>query len=81
MALREAFESAKRRQTSTRLPKRLTETVLPDHVVNEQHLLSELSNKEPTELANLLETLAISLGDAPNTPTHGSAPARRQRRR
>jgi hypothetical protein len=49
--------------------KRLVEAILPEQVANEQHLLSELSNKERTELAGLLETLAISLG-AEADPSH-----------
>jgi DNA-binding MarR family transcriptional regulator len=64
----------------TREGKRLVEAILPDHVANEQRLLSELSNKERAELAGLLETLAVSLGDASSTTGPGlgrRAPGRR----
>jgi len=47
----------------TREGKRLVEATLPEHVANEQRLLSELSSKERAELSGLLETLAVSLGD------------------
>jgi DNA-binding MarR family transcriptional regulator len=47
----------------TREGKRLVEAVLPEHVANERRLLGELSNKQRAELAGLLETLAIALGD------------------
>jgi DNA-binding MarR family transcriptional regulator len=43
--------------------KRLVEAILPEHVANEERLLSELSTEQRVELARLLETLAISLGD------------------
>lgn len=49
--------------TLTREGRRLVEAILPEHVANEQRLLSELSNKERAELAGLLEALAVSLGD------------------
>jgi DNA-binding MarR family transcriptional regulator len=56
----------------TRDGKRLVEAILPEHVANEQRLLGELSNRERAELAGLLETLAVSLGDeaspAPRRP-------------
>jgi DNA-binding MarR family transcriptional regulator len=48
----------------TREGKRLVDTILPEHVANEQRLLDELSGKERAELARLLESLALSLGDA-----------------
>jgi DNA-binding MarR family transcriptional regulator len=47
----------------TREGKRLVEAILPGHVANERRLLGELSAKERSDLAVLLETLAISLGD------------------
>jgi DNA-binding MarR family transcriptional regulator len=59
--------------TLTREGKRLVEAILPEHIANEERLLSELSNKERAELAGLLETLAVSLGDE-------AAPIRRRRR-
>jgi DNA-binding MarR family transcriptional regulator len=59
--------------TLTREGKRLVEAILPEHIANEERLLSELSNKERAELAGLLETLAVSLGDE-------AAPVRRRRR-
>jgi DNA-binding MarR family transcriptional regulator len=58
--------------TLTREGKRLVDTILPEHVANEQRLLDELSSKERTDLARLLETLALSLGDE-------AAPLRRRR--
>jgi DNA-binding MarR family transcriptional regulator len=59
--------------TLTREGKRLVEAILPEHIANEERLLSELSNKERAELAGLLETLAVSLGDE-------AAAVRRRRR-
>jgi DNA-binding MarR family transcriptional regulator len=47
----------------TRDGKRLVDAILPEHVANEQRLLSELNNQERAELAGLLEALAVSLGD------------------
>jgi len=64
----------------TREGKRLVEAILPEHVANEQRLLSELSTKNRAELAGLLETLAISLGDEADTRRRRAAPARRRRR-
>jgi DNA-binding MarR family transcriptional regulator len=62
----------------TREGKRLVDEILPEHVANEQRLLSELSNKERVELARLLETLAVSLGDeARTTGSSRRASARR----
>jgi DNA-binding MarR family transcriptional regulator len=49
--------------TLTREGRRLVEAILPGHVANERRLLGELSAKERSDLAGLLETLAISLGD------------------
>jgi DNA-binding MarR family transcriptional regulator len=61
--------------------KRLVEEILPAHVANEQRLLEVLSVKERAELAGLLETLAISLGDDADARMRGAATARRRRRR
>lgn len=47
----------------TRDGKRLVDAVLPEHAANERRLLGELDNKQRAELAGLLETLAIALGD------------------
>jgi DNA-binding MarR family transcriptional regulator len=49
--------------TLTREGKRLVDAILPEHVANEERLLGELSDKERAELAGLLESLAVSLGD------------------
>jgi DNA-binding MarR family transcriptional regulator len=43
--------------------KRLVDAVLREHTANERHLVSGLSTKERAELARLLESLAIALGD------------------
>jgi DNA-binding MarR family transcriptional regulator len=59
--------------------KRLVEAILPEHVANEQRLLSELSTKERVELARLLETLAISLGDDASARRRGAASRPRRR--
>jgi DNA-binding MarR family transcriptional regulator len=59
--------------TLTREGKRLVEAILPQHVANEEQLLSELSTEERADLAGLLEALALSLGDE-------AAPVRRRRR-
>jgi len=64
----------------TREGKRLVEAILPEHVANEQRLLSGLGNKERGDLAGLLETLAVSLGDEADARVRGAAPARRLRR-
>jgi len=60
--------------------KRLVEAILPEHVANERRLLSGLSKDECAELARLLETLAVSLGDEADARRRGVAPARRGRR-
>ena len=64
----------------TREGKRLVEAILPEHVANEQRLLSGLGNKERGDLAGLLETLAVSLGDEADARVRGAAQARRLRR-
>jgi len=64
----------------TREGKRLVEAILPEHVANEQRLLSGLGNKERGDLAGLLETLAVSLGDEADARVRGAAPASRLRR-
>jgi DNA-binding MarR family transcriptional regulator len=61
----------------TRQGKRLVEATLADHVANEERLLGQLSTKKRAELADLLEMLAISLGDGANARTRDSAPVRR----
>jgi DNA-binding MarR family transcriptional regulator len=43
--------------------KRLVETALTDHLANEERLLAGISVRARGDLARLLETLAISLGD------------------
>jgi DNA-binding MarR family transcriptional regulator len=63
----------------TREGKRLVETILPEHVANEQRLLGELSNKERTELAGLLQTLAVSLGDGADARLPRASPGRAKR--
>ncbi len=65
----------------TREGKRLVDATLPEHVANEQRLLSELSNAERAELAGLLEALAVSLGDEAGARVRGAAPARAGRAR
>jgi DNA-binding MarR family transcriptional regulator len=64
----------------TREGKRLVEAILPDHVANEQRLLGELSTKERAELAGLLQTLAVSLGDEADARMRGAASVRRRPR-
>ena len=63
----------------TREGKRLVEEILPEHVANEQRLTSELSTKNRTELAGLLEMLAISLGDEAATRGPRTTVLRRRR--
>jgi DNA-binding MarR family transcriptional regulator len=63
----------------TREGKRLVDTILPEHVANEQRLLSELSNKERADLAHLLELLAVSLGDEADARVRGASPTGRGR--
>jgi DNA-binding MarR family transcriptional regulator len=43
--------------------KRLVDATLTEHTSNEERLLRGLSTKQRFELASLLETLAVSLGD------------------
>ena len=43
--------------------KRLVETVLPEHLANEERLLRGLAAGQRGDLARLLEALAVSLGD------------------
>jgi DNA-binding MarR family transcriptional regulator len=57
----------------TREGKRLVETILPEHVANEQRLLGELGSKERAELAALLAALAVSLGDGADARKRGAA--------
>ncbi len=64
----------------TRKGKGLVDVILPEHVANEQRLLSELTDQEHAELANLLETLATSLGDDADEHVDGVARARRRGR-
>lgn len=55
-----------RRSTTVSLTgdaKRLVEAILPEHSANERRLLHALSAKERTELARLLRSLAVGLGD------------------
>jgi DNA-binding MarR family transcriptional regulator len=47
----------------TRDGSRLVDATLADHVANQKRLLGGLDRKECTELARLLEKLALSLGD------------------
>jgi len=64
----------------TREGKRLVETILPEHVENEERLLGDLSAEERAELAGLLDALAISLGDESGARRRAAASARRSRR-
>jgi DNA-binding MarR family transcriptional regulator len=64
----------------TREGSRLVEPALREHVANQQRLLGGLSNKERAELAGLLETLALSLGDEADARMRGAAPAGPRRR-
>jgi DNA-binding MarR family transcriptional regulator len=66
--------------TLTREGKRLVETILPEHVANEQRLLRGLSARERAGLARLLETLAVSLGDEADGRIRAAAQARIRRR-
>jgi DNA-binding MarR family transcriptional regulator len=54
--------------------RQLVDAVLNDHSANQERLLSGLTKRERTELAALLEKLAVSLGDV-------AAPRRASRRR
>jgi DNA-binding MarR family transcriptional regulator len=47
----------------TREGRRLVDVMVQEHAANERRLLRELSAKERADLAGLLETLAIALGD------------------
>ena len=72
-----------RRSTTVTLTgdgKRLVEAILPEHVANELRLLGDLSGKERTQLADLLETLAVSLGDDADSRRRAVAPSRHRPR-
>ena len=62
----------------TREGKRLVERTLADHVTNEERVLSQLGAKQAAELARLLETLAISLGDHAEISSSYRGSARRR---
>jgi DNA-binding MarR family transcriptional regulator len=64
----------------TREGKRLVDTILPEHVVNEERLLRDLSEADRADLARLLETLALSLGDEASARMRGAARRRPARR-
>lgn len=51
--------------------KRLVEAALAEHVTNEERLVSALSARDRAQLARLLETLAIALGDSAKVPARG----------
>jgi DNA-binding MarR family transcriptional regulator len=61
--------------TLTPAGKRLVDTILPEHVANEERLLGGLSGEDRAALAGLLEALALELGD------EAGPRARRARRR
>ena len=61
--------------------KRLVEAILPEHIANELRLLGALDTNERAQLAGLLETLALSLGDDAQSSTRATAAARRRLRR
>jgi DNA-binding MarR family transcriptional regulator len=63
--------------TLTPKGRRLVETILAEHLENAERLLSGLSTSESTELAGLLQVLAISLGDR----AEDASRSRRRRRR
>jgi DNA-binding MarR family transcriptional regulator len=72
-----------RRSTTVTLTgegKRLVEAILPEHVANELRLLGELSSKERTLLAGLLEGLAVSLGDEADSRRRAVARSRHRQR-
>jgi DNA-binding MarR family transcriptional regulator len=53
--------------------KRLAEAILHDHAANEQRLLGDLDTGKRAELAELLERLAIALGDRADVQTRARA--------
>jgi DNA-binding MarR family transcriptional regulator len=59
---------------------RLVDEALPEHVANEDRLLGELSEEERAQLAGLLATLALSLGDDADARRRRTEPLRRRRR-
>jgi len=62
---REAAQGDGRSRMVTLTPagRRLVDTILPEHVANEDSLVRGLSDDDRAELAALLERLAASLGD------------------
>lgn len=59
--------------------KRLVEAILPEHSANERRLVGNLSATERAELARLLESFAVALGDT--VKGAAAAPAARRRAR
>jgi DNA-binding MarR family transcriptional regulator len=62
----------------TREGTRLVGAILRDHMANEERLVSGLSKQQRAELATLLETLAVSLGDTARAQRRGSPMASRR---
>lgn len=62
---REAEAGDRRVRTVALTPdgRHLVDAVLPDHIVNEERLLRDLTTSEQRELARLLEKLAVALHD------------------
>jgi DNA-binding MarR family transcriptional regulator len=65
----------------TREGKRLVEAILPEHVANESRLVSTLRATDRAQLARLLETLAIALGDGADAHIRGARARRRRESR
>jgi DNA-binding MarR family transcriptional regulator len=72
-----------RRSTTVTLTddgKALVDAILPEHVANELRLLGGLSDEQRAGLADLLEALAVSLGDGADSGKPTTASARRRLR-
>ena len=65
----------------TREGRRLVDDVLPEHLANEERLLADLGVSERKTLADLLEALALSLGDEAGARARRRAPGGRRRGR
>jgi DNA-binding MarR family transcriptional regulator len=59
--------------------RRIFEAALLDHVANERSLVAGLSTRELANLARLLETLALLLGDVAGDPPRGPTVPQRRR--
>jgi DNA-binding MarR family transcriptional regulator len=80
---REAETGDRRLRAVTLTPdgRHLVDTVLPDHIANEERLLRDLNTNERRDLARLLEKLAVALHDTARQRLQAPEPPNRRPRR